>query len=189
MAWPLETTPELKLLTIDERMMSTLAVPEGPPLACSPVAFPAIMLSDTLPGIAAVPPLPSALKPMTLFWTTVARGAAQTQGVAIPAIKKPKAAFGSLHLACGDTDVTPIHPFRIGHRVDDGTSADEGFYVFPPSAISPQCAAVKITVFSDKPSDKGDTRTVDAKIVQQVWDDFAPYREATGSTGPTRRTR
>ena len=114
------------------------------------------------------------------LWTTIARGAAQTQGVAIPAIKKPKAAFGSLRLACGDTDVTPIHPFRIGHRVDDGTTADEGFYVFPASAISPECAAVKITVFSDKASDKGDTRTLDAKIVQQVWDDFAPYRAASG---------
>jgi S1-C subfamily serine protease len=117
------------------------------------------------------------------FWTTVARGAAQTQGVAIPAIKKPKAPFGSLHLTCGDTDVAPIHPFRIGHRVDDGSSLDEGFYVFAPSAISPQCAAVKITVFSDKPSDKGDTRTLDAKIIQQIWDDFAPFRAAAGSTG------
>jgi S1-C subfamily serine protease len=110
------------------------------------------------------------------LWTTIARGAAQTQGVAIPAIKKPKAAFGSLRLTCGDTDVAPIHPFRIGHGVDDGSSIDEGFYVFAPSAISPQCRAVKITVSSDKPSDKGDTRTVDAKIVQQIWDDFAPYR-------------
>jgi S1-C subfamily serine protease len=113
------------------------------------------------------------------LWTTVARGAAQTQGVAIPAIKKPKAAFGHLRLTCGDIDMVPIHPFRIGHRVDDGTSLDEGLYVFAASAISPQCGAVKITVFSDKPSDKGDSRTIDAKIVQQVWDDFAPYRAAT----------
>lgn len=110
------------------------------------------------------------------FWTTVARGAAQTQGVMIPAIKKPKAAFGSLQLACGDIDVAAIHPLRIEHRVDDGTSIDEGLYVFEPTAISPACGAVKITIFSDKPSDKRDTKTIDAKIVQQVWDDFAPYR-------------
>jgi len=113
------------------------------------------------------------------FWTTVARGAAQTQGVAIPAIKKPKAAFGNLRLACGDADVIPIHPFRIGHGVDDGTSVDEAMYVFAASAISPQCGTVRITIFSDKPSDKGDTKTIDAKIVQQVWDDFAPYRAVT----------
>jgi S1-C subfamily serine protease len=110
------------------------------------------------------------------FWTTVARGAAQTQGVAIPAIKRPKANFGSLRLLCGDAEVSPIHPFRIEHRVDGTASIDEGLYVFDSSAISPQCSAVKIVLFSDKPSDKGETRTIDAKIVEQVWGDFAPYR-------------
>jgi S1-C subfamily serine protease len=112
------------------------------------------------------------------FWTTVARGAAQTQGMSIPAIKRPKAVFGSLRLTCGTTDVAPVHPFRIEHRVDTGTSLDEGLYVFDSSAISPQCGTVKLTLLSDKPGDKGDTRTIDAKIVQQVWDDFAPYRVA-----------
>jgi S1-C subfamily serine protease len=112
------------------------------------------------------------------FWTTVARGAAQTQGVAIPAFKRPKAAFGGLRLLCGDAEIAPIHPFRIEHRLDDTASIDEGLYVFDPSAITPQCGGVKIVLFSDKPSDKGDTRLVDAKIVQQVWDDFAAYRAA-----------
>jgi S1-C subfamily serine protease len=114
------------------------------------------------------------------FWTTVARGAAQTQGVAIPAIKRPKAAFGSLRLACGDQAIAPIHPFRIAHRIDDTTSLDEGLYVFDASAISPQCGTVTVTVFSDKANDKGDVRTIDARIVQQVWDDFAAYRAAAG---------
>jgi hypothetical protein len=112
------------------------------------------------------------------LWTTVARGAAQTQGVAIPPIKKPKAAFGGLRLACGDTDVAPIHPFRIEHRAGNGTSVDEGLYVFAPSAISPQCGAVKITVFPEGAQDKGDTRTIDPVIVQRVWDDFAYRRGA-----------
>jgi S1-C subfamily serine protease len=113
------------------------------------------------------------------LWATVARGAAQTQGVAIPAIKRPKAVFGSLHLACGQTNLAPIHPFHIEHRLDATTSLDEGLYVYDASAISPQCGAVTITVFSDKPGDKGDARAIDAKIVQQVWDDFAPYRAAS----------
>ena len=110
------------------------------------------------------------------FWTTVARGAAQTQGVAIPPIKKPKAAFGGLRLACGDTDVAPIHPFRIEHRAGNGTSVDEGLFVFAPSAISPQCGAVKITVFPQGEPEKGDTRTLDPVIVQHVWDDLAYVR-------------
>ena len=111
------------------------------------------------------------------FWTTVARGAAQTQGMSIPAIKRPKAAFGGLRLICGDTEIAPIHPFRIQHQVGDTASIDEGLYVFDASAISPHCTTVKITVFSDKPGDKGDSRSVDPRIVQQVWDDFAPYRQ------------
>ena len=110
------------------------------------------------------------------FWTTVARGAAQTQGVAIPAIKRPKAAFGQLRLFCGDKEIAPIHPFRIEHRIGDTASIDEGFYAFDISAFAPQCGSVKMTVFSDKPQDKGDARTIDAAIVQQVWDDFAAYR-------------
>jgi hypothetical protein len=113
------------------------------------------------------------------LWTTVARGAAQTQGVAIPAIKRPKAVFGGVHLACGQAELTPIHPFHIEHRLDATTSLDEGLYVYDASAISPQCGVVTITVFSDKPGDKGDARAIDAKIVQQVWDDFAPYRAAS----------
>ena len=112
------------------------------------------------------------------FWTTVARGAAQTQGVAIPAIKHPKAVFGGLRLSCGDKEVAPIHPFRIEHPLGGTASIDEGLYVFDASAISPQCRTMTITLFSDKSSGKGDTRPIDAKTVQQVWDDFAPYRAA-----------
>jgi hypothetical protein len=110
------------------------------------------------------------------FWTTVARGAAQTQGVAIPAIKRPKAAFGGVRLTCGDREVAPIHPFRIAHRFGGTASIDEGLYAFDAGAFSPRCGVVKITVVTDKPADKGDTRTVDATIVQRVWDAFAPYR-------------
>jgi S1-C subfamily serine protease len=115
------------------------------------------------------------------FWTTVARGAAQTQGVAIPAIKRVKANFGSLKLACGDTETLPIHQFRIEHRSDEGPSLIEGFFVFDVAAFAPQCGTVKVTIFSDKAGDKGDVKVVDAKIVQQVWDDFAAYRAAAST--------
>jgi S1-C subfamily serine protease len=112
------------------------------------------------------------------FWTTVARGAAQTQGVAIPAIKRVKVGFSSLRLSCGDSEMLPIHPFRIEHRMNEGGFIDEGLYVFDPATFGPQCGTVKLTLFSEKAPDKGDTHPIDAKIVQQVWDDFAPYRAA-----------
>jgi hypothetical protein len=112
------------------------------------------------------------------FWTTVARGAAQTQGVSIPAIKRIKAGFGSLKLTCGDTEVLPIHPFLIEHRADAGAAVNEGLFVFDSTAISPQCGSVKLTILSDKAGDKPDVKAIDPKIVQQVWDDFAAYRAA-----------
>ena len=110
------------------------------------------------------------------FWTSLARGAAQTQGVSIPSIKHLKTGFSSLRLFCGDAEVTPIHPFRIEQRVGAREFVYEGLYVFAPDAMTPQCKTVKLTLYSEKDPSKGDPRVVDAKVVQQVWDDFAPYR-------------
>ncbi len=112
------------------------------------------------------------------IWTTIARGAASTQGVSIPPIKRIKSGFSSMRVTCGDAEVTPIHPFRIEQRVDESTAVYEGLYVFDPAAIGPHCGAVTLTLFSDKDPAKGDTRVVDPKILQQIWQDFAPWRAA-----------
>ena len=37
---------------------------------------------------------------------------------------------------------------------------------------------MKLTLFSDKAPEKGDTRVIDPKILQQIWHDFAPFRAA-----------
>jgi S1-C subfamily serine protease len=110
------------------------------------------------------------------LWKTIARGAAQTQGISIPAMKSIKAGFSSMRVSCGDAEVTPIHPFKIERRVSANGFVYEGLYVFDPAAIGPHCGTVKLTLFSDKAPAKGDVRVVDPKIVQQIWDDFAPYR-------------
>lgn len=110
------------------------------------------------------------------FWTTVARGAASTQGVQIPAIKRIKSGFARMRAFCGETEVTPIHPFRIEQHVDEKTTIEEGLYVFEPAALGPQCGTVKVMLYSEKEPDKPDTRTVDPKIVQQLQDDFARVR-------------
>jgi hypothetical protein len=36
---------------------------------------------------------------------------------------------------------------------------------------------VKLVLYSEKEPAKGDTRLVDPKVLQQIWQDFAPYRE------------
>ena len=110
------------------------------------------------------------------FWTTVARGAARTQGMAIPPIKHFKAGFARLRAYCGDAEVLPIHPFKLEQRISETDAINEGLYVFDPGALGPSCGSVKLVLFSEKEPDKADSRVVDPKIVQQIWDDFASYR-------------
>jgi S1-C subfamily serine protease len=110
------------------------------------------------------------------FWTTVARGAARTQGVAVPPIKHYKSGFGRMRVYCGDTEVPPIHPFKLEQRVSDTDAIDEGLYVFDPGALGPQCGSVKLVLYSDKEPDKPDTRVVDPNMVKRVWQDFAASR-------------
>jgi S1-C subfamily serine protease len=110
------------------------------------------------------------------LWKTIARGAASTQGVMLPAMKHFKAGFSRMQIFCGAAEVTPIHPFKIEQPVSANDAIYEGLYVFDPAAIGPHCGTVKLTLFSEKLPDKGDTRIIDPKIVQQIWEDFAPYR-------------
>jgi len=109
------------------------------------------------------------------FWTTVARGAAQTQGMAIPPIKRPKGNFASLRLDCDGKEVTPIHPFRIERHLGETAVLYEGLYVFAYDALE-KCTAVKLTLVSEKDPDKADIRVVDPRIVEQIQKDFAGYR-------------
>jgi S1-C subfamily serine protease len=110
------------------------------------------------------------------LWTTVARGAALTQGAAIPAIKHVKSGFSRLRAYCGDSEVTPIHPFVLEQRVSDKDTISEGLYVFDPGAFGPQCETVKLVLYSEKEPERGETRVVDPGILQRITQDFAPYR-------------
>ena len=107
----------------------------------------------------------------------VARGAAYTQGVAVPPIKRFKSGFLRMRTFCGQVEVAPVHPFTIERRVPEGDAIDEGLYAFEPGALGPACGSVKVMVYSEKEPEKGDAEVVDAKVVQQVWQDFAAYRE------------
>ena len=110
------------------------------------------------------------------FWTKVARGAAETQGVVLPPIKRFASGFSRMRAFCGDAEVTPIHPFQIEQRISESDAIHAGLYVFDPDAIGLACASVKLVLYSEKDPDKGEIRLVDAKVVQQIWRDFALYR-------------
>ena len=111
------------------------------------------------------------------FWTKVGRAAASTQGVALPAFKHIKTGFLRMRAFCGEDAVTPIHPFKIDQRVTETEAIYEGLYVFDPGAFGPSCESVKLVLTSEKEPEKADTKIVDPKIVQQIWQDFAPLRD------------
>jgi hypothetical protein len=108
------------------------------------------------------------------LWAKVARGAAMAQGMSLPSMKRAKSSFLRMRAFCGDTEVTPIHPFVVAHPVSQTEAIDEGLYVFDPAALGSSCSAVKLTVYSEKEPDKGDARVVDQKVLQLIARDFAP---------------
>jgi len=81
-----------------------------------------------------------------------------------------------LRAFCGDAEVTPIHPFRLEQRVSESDAIHEGLYVFDPGAFGPHCGSAKLVLFSEKEPEKGDTRDVDPKVIQRIWQDFEIYR-------------
>jgi hypothetical protein len=111
------------------------------------------------------------------FWTKVARGAAQTKGVVLPPMKHVKSGFLRLRALCGDAEVTPIHPFKLDQRISETEAIYEGLYVFDPDTLGPACGKVQFVLYSEKQPEKGETRVVDPKLIEQIWADFTPYRD------------
>ena len=106
------------------------------------------------------------------FWAKMARGAAYTQGMALPAIKRLKSGFARLQAFCGAAEVTPIHPFKLEVRVSETEAIYEGLYAFDPAALGPECGSVTLALYSEKEPAKADRRPVDPAILQQIWRDF-----------------
>jgi len=82
--------------------------------------------------------------------------------------------FSRMQAYCGDKEVTPIHRFTLERRVSETDTIEEGLYVFEPFALNPGCSSVKLVLYSEKEPAKGDARIVEANVIQQIKDDFAP---------------
>ena len=107
------------------------------------------------------------------FWTMIGRGR-PTRAYGCRRSRKSRPASG-MRVFCGDAEVTPIHPFVLDQEVSDEETVAEGLYILPPGALPPTCGSVRLSISSQK--DPGiDTRTVDPKVLQQIWNDFAAYR-------------
>jgi len=101
-------------------------------------------------------------------WKMLARGAAATQGMALPPLKSFTANFLQLRAYCGDAEVTPIHPFIIEHQAPDRSPVREGLYVFAIDAFGPQCSGVRFSMFSEKDPKNADTKAIDPKLFEQL---------------------
>lgn len=110
-------------------------------------------------------------------WMKLARGAAYTQGIALPAIKRLSSGFARMTVTCGDHEVTPIHRFVLAIEVSDTETVAEGFYAFAPDALTPACDSVRLELHAQKEGAKADAVVVDAKVLEQIWADFAVYRQ------------
>lgn len=120
-------------------------------------------------------------KQVESLWMKIARGAAMTQGVALPPIKHFEPGFARMRARCGDRELTPIHPFVVERRVSETSAIREGLYVFAADAIGPHCGAVSFEVYSEKTPDKAEAARVEKALLERIWQDLAPYRKDSAS--------
>ena len=88
-----------------------------------------------------------------------------TQGMALPPMKRAKSGFLRMRIFCGNTEVTPIHPFVVEHRISETEAIDEGLYVFDPAAFGPPCGTVRLTVYSKT----SPTKATPASSIRGCW--------------------
>jgi S1-C subfamily serine protease len=112
------------------------------------------------------------------FWKRLGREAARTQGTVLPPFKDFKTSFRHMRATCGEVEVVPIHPFVLEHHVSEKNVVREGLYVFDADAFGPHCAAVTLSLYSDAQPERPDTLTPTRPVLDQIWNDFAPYRAA-----------
>jgi S1-C subfamily serine protease len=102
------------------------------------------------------------------LWKMLARGAAATQGVQLPPLRSFSSNFLRLGAYCGESEVTPIHPFIIEHAVPNRSPIREGLYVFEAGAFGPHCSSIRFSMFSEKDPQRADTKVIDPKLFEQL---------------------
>jgi hypothetical protein len=123
------------------------------------------------------------------FFSAWVRGVAASEGMyGGPARMKFKTDFYRMKLFCGAKEIEPIQPGKAANvvnahnafvNVTDATYV--GVYSYPPDAISPSCGRVTLQIFSEKDPGKSESRDLDQKSIDRVWNDFRPYLAARGS--------
>ncbi len=98
--------------------------------------------------------------------------------------------FYRMKLLCGTKEVEPIQPGKAATvvnahnsfvNVTDATYV--GIYSYPPDAISPSCGKVTLQLYSEKEPDKSESKDLDQKSIDRVWNDFRPYLAVQSNSG------
>jgi hypothetical protein len=98
--------------------------------------------------------------------------------------------FYRMKLLCGAKEIEPIQPGKAATvvnahnsfvNVTDATYV--GIYSYPPDAITPSCGKVTLQLYSEKEPDKSESKDLDQKSIDRVWNDFRPYLAAHGDSG------
>ncbi len=98
--------------------------------------------------------------------------------------------FYRMKLLCGTKEVEPIQPGKAATVVNthnefvnitDATYV--GIYSYPPDAISPSCGKVTLQIYSEKDPGKSESKDLDQKSIDRVWNDFRPYLAVHGNSG------
>jgi len=126
------------------------------------------------------------------FMSALGRGMAASGGVyGGPAKMRFKTDFYRMRLLCGDKEVQPILPGKVADVLDvhnpfvNVTDATyEGIYSYPYEAISPNCGAVTLELFSEKEPNKPVSKTLDPKTVSRIAIDFEPFRKGQIQLAP-----
>jgi hypothetical protein len=93
--------------------------------------------------------------------------------------------FYRMKLLCGAKEVEPIQPGKAATvvnahdsfvNVTDATYV--GIYSYPADAISPSCGKVTLQIFSEKDPQKYESKDLEQKSINRVWNDFKPYLAA-----------
>jgi S1-C subfamily serine protease len=98
--------------------------------------------------------------------------------------------FYKMKLLCGAREVEPIQPGKAASVVNahnefvniaDATYV--GIYSYPPDAISPACGKVTLQIYSEKDPGKSESKDLDQKSIDRVWNDFRPYLAVRVNSG------
>jgi hypothetical protein len=102
------------------------------------------------------------------FWKMIARGAARTQGIALPPLASFNANFLRMRTFCGAAEVMPIQRLIIEMPIKDRKPVREGLYVYALTDFGRHCPTVRVDLFSEKSPNKPDTRTIDPALFSQI---------------------